>query len=117
MRTSRTPPTQILRAPEGRLVATAGDRCLHPAPLTVTAPLAQVDPRALREQLSLSEEADVASVEFLRFVVRLSEAMNRDIPARDWAELVTLQGCLTYVSRLSGAAGGPSRGSVVRAPA
>ncbi len=70
----------------------------------MTGPFAHVDPRALREQLSLSDEADLASINFLRFVVRLSEAMNRDIPNHEWAQLVTLQGCFAYLARAAQAA-------------
>jgi len=84
----------------------------------MNAPLAHVDPRALREQLSLSEQADIDSLEFLRFVVRLSEALNRDIPAHEWSELLTLEGCLAYVSRLTAAASAaPWRGAELPAPA
>ena len=74
--------------------------------------------RALREQLSLSEQADLDSVEFLRFVVRLSEALNRDIPPRDWAELQTLDGCLDYIARLTASASAaPWRAAELPAPA
>jgi hypothetical protein len=58
-----------------------------------------VDPRALREQLSLAEVADVCSSDFLRFIVRLSEALDRDIPRDDYQDLVTLHGCFEYVRR------------------
>jgi acyl carrier protein len=60
----------------------------------------QIDPRALREQLALVEQADVHSTEFLRFVVRLSEALDRDIPAEDYGQLSTLAGSISYVRQL-----------------
>jgi hypothetical protein len=57
----------------------------------------QVDPRALREQLSLGAEADVGSAEFLRFVVRLSEALDVDIPVEDYRRLTTEAGCFAWL--------------------
>lgn len=59
-----------------------------------------VDARAIREQLSLTEEADVHSPVFLRFIVRLSEALNHDIPTEHYGELTTLPGCREYMMRL-----------------
>ena len=57
-----------------------------------------VDPRALREQLSLGERVSEQSPEFLRFVIRLSEQLDVDIPEADRRQLVTLAGCVKYVS-------------------
>lgn len=62
---------------------------------------AHVDPRALREQCSLSDAADLRSADFLRFVVRLSEALDHDISADHWAELTTLSGCYAFLTRLA----------------
>jgi hypothetical protein len=56
-----------------------------------------VDPRALREQLSLPDEADIRSPQFQRFVIRLSEALDLDVPAEHAQRLVTLSDCVDYV--------------------
>jgi hypothetical protein len=58
-----------------------------------------VDPRALREQLALSEEADIGSPQFQRFVIRLSEALDLDVPAEHARRLVTSSDCANYVLR------------------
>jgi hypothetical protein len=57
-----------------------------------------VDAGALRQQLSLSDEVDTSSPEFLRFVIRFSEALDLDIPEHDRPRLVTLAGCLEYLA-------------------
>ena len=57
-----------------------------------------VDPKALRDGLALRDPADVHSSEFLRFVIRLSEALNVELPEQDYSRLVTLSGCLDYLS-------------------
>lgn len=58
-----------------------------------------VDPLALRQELALHEPIDVRSPTFERFVIRLSERMDFDIPREDYAKLTTLAGCSEYVSR------------------
>ena len=64
--------------------------------------LARVDLRALREQLAIGDEADAWSPEFLRFVIRLSEALDLDIPPADHRHLVTSSGCREYLIRRLG---------------
>jgi hypothetical protein len=56
-----------------------------------------IDPRALREQLMLDDGADMRSPAFQRFVIRLSEAIDFDIPAEDAGRLTTLSGCVDYL--------------------
>lgn len=57
------------------------------------------DPQALREELTLNEPVDIRSPTFQRFVIRLSERMDFDIPREDYAKLATLAGCSEYVRR------------------
>lgn len=56
--------------------------------------------RALRAELGLPEVVDVRSPGFLRFVIRLSERLDWDIPRADYPRLATLSGCLEYVRTL-----------------
>lgn len=58
-----------------------------------------VDPVALRQELELREPVDIRSSIFQRFVIRLSERMDFDIPREDYPKLATLGGCSEYVSR------------------
>ncbi len=60
-------------------------------------PARSVDPRALREQLALPVEADIRSPQFQRFVIRLSEALDLDVPAEHARNLVTSSDCVDYV--------------------
>ncbi len=61
---------------------------------------ATVDPRALRQELSLREPVDIRSALFLRFVIRLSERLDIDIPREDYPQLVTVTGCFEYIGRM-----------------
>lgn len=58
------------------------------------------DPIALRRELLLREPIDIRSPDFERFVIRLSERLDFDIPREDYAQLATLRGCSEYVSRV-----------------
>lgn len=57
------------------------------------------DPVALRQELSLNDPADIGSSAFLRFVIRLSERLDRDIPREDYPKLATVGGCFDYLGR------------------
>ncbi|MBS1148817.1 MAG: hypothetical protein H6Q89_515 [Myxococcaceae bacterium] len=61
----------------------------------------RVDPKALREQLSLSDPVDTESMGFLRFVGRLSEALNLDLPRQEHSKLATLAGCYDFLAARS----------------
>lgn len=62
----------------------------------------RVDLKALREQLALSDPADTGSNGFMRFVMRLSEALNHDVPEQDHSKLATLRGCEDYLQTTRG---------------
>jgi hypothetical protein len=59
--------------------------------------LPHIDPRAWREELRLTDGSEIRSHEFLRFLNRLCEALDVDIPRSDWPELTSLQGCMAYL--------------------
>lgn len=58
------------------------------------ADLASLDPRA-----DLREALDLDSMDFLRFVVSLHEALGVDVAERDYPGVRTLDGCLDYLER------------------
>lgn len=70
-----------------------------------TSDFRRVDPKALREQLRLSDPVDTESTGFLRFVVRLSEALNVDLPRQEHSKLATLAGCYDYLAEASPGSG------------
>jgi acyl carrier protein len=57
------------------------------------------DPVALRQELKLEDPVDISSSAFLRFVIRLSERLDLDIPREDYAQLATVPGCRKYLNR------------------
>lgn len=59
-----------------------------------------VDPVALRQELAMSEPSDIHSQTFLRFIIRLSERLNFDIPREDYPKLATREGAVRYVNEL-----------------
>jgi hypothetical protein len=59
----------------------------------------RVDPVALRQELSMNDPVDPRSSTFLRFVIRLSERLDLDIPREDYPQLVTVPGCREYIAR------------------
>lgn len=60
----------------------------------------RADPWGLRRELKLAEPADIRSSDFERFVIRLSERLDLDIPREDYPQLATLRGCSEYLARL-----------------
>lgn len=56
------------------------------------------DPVAIRQELKLEDPVDIRSSAFIRFVIRLSERLDLDIPREDYARLATVGGCHEYLS-------------------
>lgn len=57
------------------------------------------DPAAIRQELSLHDPADIRSPGFQRFIIRLSERLDLDIPREDYEQLATVGGSWHYVNR------------------
>ena len=57
------------------------------------------DPVAIRQELRLQDPVDISSSTFLRFVIRLSERLDLDIPPEHYGQLATVGGCHEYISR------------------
>ena len=54
--------------------------------------LAAVDPAA-----SLQEKLDIDSMDFLDFVVSLSERTGIEVPESDYSDLATVDACVSYL--------------------
>lgn len=63
--------------------------------LTRVAP--EVDPASIQPGVSLREQLDIDSVDFLNIVVAIHERLGVDIPEADYAKLVTLDGAVDYL--------------------
>lgn len=43
------------------------------------------------------DQFEIDSMDFLNFVIKLHEATGIEIPERDYAQLATLSGCISYL--------------------
>jgi acyl carrier protein len=65
-------------------------RCL--GDIAPEADLARVKP-----DVSVRDQLDLDSMDFLNFVIALHEALGVDVPEVDYPKLVTLDGCVGYL--------------------
>lgn len=68
----------------------------------VIAALIQIAPEAVPSQIdptvSLREQLDIDSMDFLNFVIALYKQFHVDIPENDYPRLSSLKGCVEYLS-------------------
>ena len=63
----------------------------------------EVDLATVAGDVPLRQQVDIDSMDFLRFVIELDEALHVAVPETDYAEIATLNGCVRYLSaRLAG---------------
>ena len=60
------------------------------------APEAELD--EVQEGETLQEALDLDSIDFLNFVTGLHEETGLEIPEKDYPQLATLDGCVTYLT-------------------
>ena len=58
----------------------------------------EIDVASLDPGRDLRDQIDIDSVDFLNFVIGLHKELNIDIPDADVTKLVTLNGCVTYLT-------------------
>lgn len=61
----------------------------------------EVGPEEIDPGASLREQADLDSMDFLNFIVRLGKDFGLQIPEADYPRLATLDGCATYLAARS----------------
>ena len=59
----------------------------------------EADLSAVKPDLSLRDQLDIDSMDFLNFVVALHKEFQIDIPETDYPELATIDGCVRYLQR------------------
>ena len=59
----------------------------------------EADLGSLRTNISIREQLDIDSMDFLNFVIAIHKKLNVDVPERDYPQLVTIDGCTEYLSR------------------
>ncbi|HEU4344972.1 MAG TPA: acyl carrier protein [Candidatus Binatia bacterium] len=58
----------------------------------------EVDVESLDPGKDLRDQIDIDSVDFLNFVIGIHKELGVDIPDADMPKLVTLNGCIAYLS-------------------
>ncbi len=75
---------------------------------TVLRLLGDIAPEAdlthLKPDVSIRDQLDIDSMDFLNFVVAVHETLHVEIPETDYPKVATLNGCVEYLSALLRAA-------------
>ncbi len=58
----------------------------------------EADPAALDPAVSFRDQLDIDSMDLQNFVISLYKQFGIDIPERDYPKLMSLDGCVTYLS-------------------
>lgn len=58
----------------------------------------EVDPASLRANLSIREQADLDSMDFLNFLMELHATLGVDVPESAYRDVATLDGCISYLA-------------------
>jgi len=59
----------------------------------------EADPDQLESDVSLRDQLDIDSMDFLNFLIALHNSLKVEIPERDYPQLLTLDGCVNYLTR------------------
>lgn len=60
----------------------------------------EADLAAIKPDVSFRDQLDIDSMDYLNFVIAVHEALHVEIPEADYPKLVTLNGCVEYLSAL-----------------
>lgn len=58
----------------------------------------EADPGAIKSDVSLRDQLDIDSMDFLNFLIGVDKELHVDIPERDYGRLLTLDDCVKYVA-------------------
>ncbi|HEX8942869.1 MAG TPA: acyl carrier protein [Gemmatimonadaceae bacterium] len=58
----------------------------------------EVDPASLRGDVSIRDQVDLDSMDFLNFMLELHAALGVDVPEASYKDVATLDGCIAYVA-------------------
>lgn len=61
----------------------------------------EVDPAEIDPQRDLGEQLEIDSIDFLNLVVALAGQTGIEVPERDYPQLRTVEGAVTYLSTSS----------------
>jgi acyl carrier protein len=57
----------------------------------------EADPASIDPRVSLREQLDLDSMDFLNFLIGVDKRLKVDIPERDYGQLATLDACIDYL--------------------
>jgi acyl carrier protein len=63
----------------------------------------EADLASLKPHLSLREQLDLDSMDFLNFVIAVHQSVGVEVPESDYPKLATLNGAVTYLAERLGA--------------
>lgn len=58
----------------------------------------EADPASIAPGVPLRDQLDIDSMDFLRFVIELDQALHVAVPESDYSEIATVDGCVRYLS-------------------
>jgi acyl carrier protein len=64
---------------------------------TLSGIVPELDPRALKPAVSLRDQLDVDSMDFLNFLIALHQEFGVDVPESDAPKLGTIDACVDYL--------------------
>lgn len=57
----------------------------------------EADPASIDPHVSLRDQLDIDSMDFLNFLIALDKQLHVDIPERDYGQLTNLDACVNYL--------------------
>lgn len=57
----------------------------------------EVDPAVIRPEVSLRDQVDIDSMDFLNFIIELHRELGVEVPEADYAKLATLDSAVAYL--------------------
>jgi acyl carrier protein len=66
---------------------------------TLSGIVPELDPRSLKPAVSLREQLDVDSMDFLNFLIALHQEFGVDVPEADAGKLGTIDACVDYLEQ------------------
>lgn len=58
----------------------------------------EADPAQLQSDVSFREQLDIDSMDLQNFIISLYRQFGVEIPERDYPKLISLDGCIAYLS-------------------
>ena len=66
---------------------------------TLSGIVPELDPGSLKPAVSLRDQLDIDSMDFLNFLIALHEEFGVDVPESDAAKLGTIDACVDYLAQ------------------